>query len=648
MQSGLASTVNPRNLQLFVGGVEVPIRVNGEGDGRFDASDSIEFYGLGLDTPSTDTRVYWLVEGASAGKRIATAPSGKTLVAGPSGFGYTVERRDRTIYFSSLRNGDKENFFGAVITSSSSADQTLTLRQLDRSVESNALIEVAVQGVTQVPHRVSIQLNGVSVGELSFNGQEEGTLSIPVLQSQLRDGDNVISLLSLNGGTDVNLIDYTRISYRHLYAAENNSLRLTADAKQTVTIGGFTSSQIKVMDVTDPNVVQEVSGTVVNQKGSYSITVLAQGSGQRTMLAYASDQVRQVASAEANEPSSLRQTSNGADFLIITPKQYAGALDQLKALRQSQKMAVGVIKVEDIYDEFNFGNKSAQAVEDFLNYAITSWKRKPTHVLLAGDASYDPRDYLGYGVTDLVPTKLVDTALMETASDDALVDPDGDAIANVALGRLPFRTAQEASIMVGKIVGYDNSRAGSSVVLVADSNDGMNFAEMNTALRALIPGSLRVEEIDRGITDDATTRGQIIDAINRGAKIVNYTGHGSLNLWRGNILTSGDASALTNRNQLSLFITMTCLNGYFEDPSVDSLAESMLKSTQGGAVAVWASTGTTQPGDQWLMNQEAYRRLFGGEGLTLGEATRRAKSAITDPDVRRTWVLLGDPTTKLR
>jgi hypothetical protein len=40
--------------------------------------------------------------------------------------------------------------------------------------------------------------------------------------------------------------------------------------------------------------------------------------------------------------------------------------------------------------------------------------------------------------------------------------------------------------------------------------------------------------------------------------------------------------------------------------------------------------------------------LFNGESLTLGEAVKKAKGAVSDQDVRRTWILFGDPTTRLR
>ena len=96
-------------------------------------------------------------------------------------------------------------------------------------------------------------------------------------------------------------------------------------------------------------------------------------------------------------------------------------------------------------------------------------------------------------------------------------------------------------------------------------------------------------------------------------------------------------------------MTMTCLNGYFADPALDSLAESLMKANGGGAMAVWASSGMTWPDGQSLINQEAYRQLFaGGKGVTLGEVMAKAKAAIANGDIRQTWILFGDPTIRLR
>jgi hypothetical protein len=56
----------------------------------------------------------------------------------------------------------------------------------------------------------------------------------------------------------------------------------------------------------------------------------------------------------------------------------------------------------------------------------------------------------------------------------------------------------------------------------------------------------------------------------------------------------------------------------------------------------------TVPTEQEKVNRELYRQLFGVTGLTLGEAIGRAKQATEDTNVRRTWILFGDPTLKLR
>jgi hypothetical protein len=305
--------------------------------------------------------------------------------------------------------------------------------------------------------------------------------------------------------------------------------------------------------------------------------------------------------------------------------------------------------VEDIYKEFSFGNKSPQAIKDFLAYARSNWKRKPTSLLLVGDASFDPKNYLGVGDFDLVPTKLIDTDFMETASDGWFVDFKLNGMAELAMGRLPVRTAAEAARAVEKIISYEQSKPSDGILLVADSDNSYDFGGLNAQLRGLIPSSLKVEQIERSTLDDVTARVRILDALNRGQKIVNYVGHGNLDLWRGDILTADDAAALTNRNSLSLFVMMTCLNGYFNDPVVDSLGEALFRS-EGGAIAVWASTGMTVPKSQAVINQELLRRVFdnSGRGSTLGEAAMRAKSSMSDMDVRRTWVLLGDPLTRLR
>jgi hypothetical protein len=321
----------------------------------------------------------------------------------------------------------------------------------------------------------------------------------------------------------------------------------------------------------------------------------------------------------------------------------------LKNLRESQGYKVTLVDVEDLYDEFSFGNKSARAIRDFLALAKGNWKKSPRFVLLVGDASFDPRNYLGLGDFDFVPTKLIDTAYLETASDDWFVDFNNDGIPEMAIGRLPVRTVEEADTVISKIIGYERSSKSNVALLVADMNDGFNFEGASEEVRALLPSSITVRKIFRGnFGSDAEAKEEFLRGINQGPLLVNYMGHGSAEIWRGEILTSDDAEGLINGMRLPFFVSMTCLNGVFQDVYTESLAEALLKAKGGGAVAVWTSSGMTEPGGQAIMNKELIHLLFMGESLTLGEAIVRAKASVSDQDIRKTWILFGDPTTRLK
>jgi hypothetical protein len=311
-------------------------------------------------------------------------------------------------------------------------------------------------------------------------------------------------------------------------------------------------------------------------------------------------------------------------------------------------LKVAVVDVESVYDEFSFGAKSPQAIRDLLACAKDTWSRPPRYLLLVGDASYDPRSYLGYGYLDLVPTKLVDTKYLETASDDWFVDFDADGIADIPVGRIPVQTLWEATTVIGKIVAYDSSAKLGRVLLVADANDKDNdFEGLTGQVKAVLPSTVWVVEVDRGQLGDGAAKLQLMNGIDLGQTLINYVGHGTVNAWGGYWVTAAEARALDN-DRYGLVVSMTCLTGFFHDPFEASLAEAFLAAPAGGAVAVWASSGLTESKDQIPIDEALVRLLFSGTPITLGDATRAAKAAASDMDIRRTWILFGDPTTTLR
>ena len=649
--AGFPANADALNLQLFVDGQEIPILVTTPTNGGIGSKptsapwDGIEFYGIGIDSPFTDSHVYWLVAGSQNGLRINTVPSNGGTPA-PAAFPFAVERRDKIVYFPSLHNGGAEKFFGPLIYNAQPVDQSLNLQHI--ATTGLATLDVSLQGFTDSPHSVTVLLNGSELGAVQFTGLAKGTAQYSIPQTSFLEGSNQLQLISPAGFSDISMVEYVRMTYQHTNTADGNALRFPATAGQQATIAGFTSAAVRVVDITDAASPQEITASVVQDGAEYSVTVTVPGAGARTLLAFAVDQKKAPASLVANQPSSWGSPKNGANYIAVTRKDLLDSFQLLIKQRKNQGLKVSLVDIEDVYDEFSFGNKTPQALKDFFAYTKSSWKIAPRFALLAGDATYDPKNYTGAGDNDVVPTKLVETAFSETATDDWLVDFNGDAVPDIAIGRLPTRTAQESAELAAKIVRYDGSGANRRVVMVADRNDGYDFEAADTQLQSLLPAGLSITDIRRGQVGDPNARTQLLDALNLGAKLVNYYGHGSTLVWtNAPILTAADAASLANTDRLALFDAMTCFNGFFHDVSIDSLGEALLKAP-GGAIAVWASSGMTDPAGQVLMNQEAIRQLFSGAGLTIGEVTARAKAATSNADVRRTWILLGDPATKLK
>jgi uncharacterized repeat protein (TIGR01451 family) len=654
--AGLDADANARDLQLFAEGVEQPILLLGRQNGSLGPNDSIEFYGTGIDTPFTDARVYWLVRGSRPGKRIVPVPAARAGLSEAQSFLFTVVREDRTTYFATLLNGeDKDNFFGATVTSEP-VDQELTTAHSDPNSSLPVTLDVRLQGATdQQEHRVTIAFNGASLGEMDLANQANATVTFPVDRHLLRDGANTVTLAALNGDNDVSVVQSMALHYPHTYAADGNWLKASVPAGDTVHITGFANPQIRVFDITDPLAVTQLSGTVAFDRASYAVTLALPGSAvqDHTLLAFSDDQVSAPSALSLHRPTDLSEQRRGGDIVIVTHPDFASNLAPLVKLHESQGQAVELVTVDQIFDAFNFGERSPFAIRDFLQHAERHWNRKPQAVLLVGDASLDPRNYLGLGDFDFVPTRIIETAAFKTASDDWFSDFEQNGFASIPTGRLPIRTAADADLVVSKITNYGKGIGAGAwnqqALVIADQNIDNDFTSAANSVAASLPSSLTVTEILANGLDPNTARQQILAALNNGALLVNYDGHGSVEQWSfADFLDDSSASALSNGNRLPVYLIMDCLNGFFHDVYTTSLAESLLLAPKGGAVAVWASSGFTTAPPQAAMDQALVHILKDNPALALGSAILKAKSGVSDQDVRRTWILFGDPEMHLQ
>lgn len=646
LAAGLNQNASLVNLQLYLNGVEQAMKVNADG--------SIEFYGQSLNTTTTDTRVYWVVAGATQGKRVTVSSAGPFDPNAQGGSSpMTVERRDRTIRFAALLNGPGENFYGPVI-GAAPMRQTLQVTGLEQPSASQAQLEVGVQGLSLQAHQVRVQINGVEVGFINLNSRENATATFQVSAALLRENKNVVTMNGISPGSDSCLVDFVRLTYPRLYQAASNRLSFSAPANQPVKVAGFDTASIRVLDITDLANIKELTVSPQAGAGGFAFT-LAAAANARTLLALGGTNIfEHPQDVLRNEPSSLHLATNTADMVIITHADFRQSIEPLRLLRQSQGLQVIVADVEDVYDEFSFSTHSPQALKDFLLLAKNQWQTAPHYLLLVGDGTADPRNFLGFGSVDLVPTIMVDATYTEAASDDSLADFDNDGLAEMAVGRLPVKTAQEATLIVNKILLYEQASAGDTkqrgAVMVSDQSDSSyDFVSFTNQVRASLPPDMSVLFVNRADGDTQTVHNAIINAINQGPGVVNFLGHGSVGVWTGApLLSIEDALLFTNSQRPSIFVMMTCLNGSFVEVGTESLAEAIIKAPNGGGVAVWASSGLTIPYGQVDISKKFYEELFSGQSARIGDAAKIAKVETTDMDIRRLSIFFGDPAMRFR
>jgi hypothetical protein len=667
------SRVDPRTIKLSHRGTEVSIYVPGEDDAVFDPTDRVLFYGTGMADIYTTKNVYWLTAGGERGQRMSTrdgTPSGSATV--PTHFPVTLHAEEDSYYWQSMPNGEGQDhwFWGDRLTAPGSRAHSLTLNHISTAA-SRATVRVRLKGRTDTDtnpdHHSRIYLNGVEIDDRPWDGQITYDHQTAVSHAWLNEGSNTVTVEAVGDtGAPVDrlFVNWIEIDYWDTYVAENDELFFGAPAADTFQfeVSGFSRDDMQAYDVTDPASVALITHTtVLDDGGSYRLQFKDTAQPETRYLALTPAQRKPPASIELDQASSWKDTSNGADYIIIAHQDFYTNSLALMDHRSAAGLRAATVKVEDVYDEFNHGILNPQAIRDFLSHAYYNWVAPaPTYVLLVGDACQDYKDNLGTGAMNYVPSQIVETELLgQVPSDNWFVLVSGDdVLPDMFIGRLTAQTPSQAEHMVDKIIHYEDNPPDATwngkALFVAD--DGSPFFETTSELlAATLPPYYTANRVyvSHYPPGDPTT--DISNYINHGSFLVNYAGHGSVNTWGtwsgGRIFRRSDVTALNNTDKLPMVTIANCLNGYFVGERV-CMAEEFLRLQDRGAVAVWAATSLGYPSDHRLLFREFYEAVFQEHHYVLGAAATAAKIAAYSQDnslseLVETFALFGDPATQL-
>jgi len=408
---------------------------------------------------------------------------------------------------------------------------------------------------------------------------------------------------------------------------------------------------VVAVDVTEP---QEPKWLMGLEPGAGTVRLRAE-SGRRYLLA--TPEGLHAPRISSPVRSSLKSETNRADYLVIAPEAFHPAAQALVERRASQGLATKAVSLEEIASVFGHGEASGEAIRIFLTHAYHEWQRpSPRYVVLVGDGSHDPRNFLGTSSPAPLPALFVKTSYLVTASDPALGAVNGeDLLPDVAVGRLPAQTAEEAEALIQKLLSWEDTGQGLSgkAVLVADDPDaaGDFEADVEDVATSVLTGKptqrILLSE------DGANTRARIQEAFDAGASLVSYVGHGGAAVWASeNVWNSWDVENLQPQSTQGVMLTLNCLNGYFVAPGFDSLAEAHLKAEGRGTIGAFSPSGLSLDGPAHELHKALMEELVSGSHERLGDAILAAQQRYAGtglmPELLSIYHLLGDPALGIR
>jgi hypothetical protein len=381
----------------------------------------------------------------------------------------------------------------------------------------------------------------------------------------------------------------------------------------------------------------------------------------------ADDYYLSVDSIRQSNSSDLRNINNGADYIIISHKDFLSAAERLAEYRSNNikgitSPRVKVVEVDEIYNEFSNGLMDPKALNSFVKYAFEKWQSPaPQYIALMGDMSFDYRRILPDSKENFIPSVPYHSIIYGQApSDNAIVTVVGnDIVPDLAIGRISCETLEEANILVDKIINYpaDPGKEWKQNILLlssglsAEDENQFGFNDRNILLENnyLTPNGFKTTKVFRypNKPDYLPFQGEGPDIrreIDNGAAIVNYYGHGGGLQW-DLVFTNDDILELRNGNKMPFVVSVTCYTAHFDNQEI--FGEIFNSLPDRGSIAFLGSSGVTLWPTTANFNQDLFYYLFTQKEYVVGKVINRAKTNPSYGTMIALLTLLGDPALEL-
>lgn len=594
-------------------------------------------------------------------------------------------------------------------------------------------IHVVLQGGTPAPHEILASVNGVKIELAKWDLQSQVTLSRNLrVWNNLKDAsqgeNNILSLTRVDNTFEEDTKRYPYhvylnrfwVDYTRLFLAVNNELRFGTPIKtmgeeekkgriHQFRIDAFLDPQITVFE-TDGNTLtaklqgvdiikQNVNGEMRDRlktlnsgdlrgvpNSTYSAIFQIPDTRTTQFIAVSNSALRKPTKIETIQPSDLRNTLNGMDYLILTHARYREQADRLanwRSTTQGGGHRTKVVDINDVYNTFGDGRVHPIWIKNFLTYAYHNWTPPALlYMVILGDGTFDfrgidkdiytePPELTGY-----IPTHYITTdSFGRTSTDHWYATVSGhDEFVDFYLGRITVETNAEAEAVIDKIINYESNRPNGAwrrrIISVADdevNNPGDHIFKKSLNEIAKNHTRLGYETVEiylEDVIDEVeanpdqfpgslprhVAKDRIINALGEGAAIAQYAGHGGRIVWAHEaIFGNASVDKVKETGHLPFMLVLSCYNGYFDEPGEPSMAEKLLRKEKGGIMGMLSATRLTYGSGNEDLNQIIFDMLFKRNIRQLGPLSFDSKleylltQGTGQLDIMLEYTLFGDP-----
>lgn len=335
---------------------------------------------------------------------------------------------------------------------------------------------------------------------------------------------------------------------------------------------------------------------------------------------------------------------SAADVVVVSSPKFDAALDPWLKDRRAQGLDVAIVR------PLRSAPRQLAAIEVHLDDQTRC-------IVLVGDAPV----YRQPTGDDEIPSFELPTTVTGKFNSTQTFVTDlpyaGDRIGDVAVGRLPVRSAEELTVIVAKILASDRSTDfgpwRSRVELVGGVGGfGMMIdSAIESTARTIVtsslpestrPGVLYGSPKHRFYPATSSFRGAVVDRYRSGCRFWIYAGHGQVtaldhvpprtvaNPAGGDPVLDGASAQELASDQSTIALMLACFNGAIDAPP-RCMAESLITSPK-GPVAVIAGTRVTMPYGNSKLSLALINSVYQAKAATLGQAWSAAINEMSQSE----------------